>query len=343
VVADSTRVPDAKSVTIQAGRIRLQQALAELTRQTGIRVENRRGTDPELRLDLKGSPFWRALDTIAATADARVYLSPRDGRISLVKRPGGMTPPTSYSGPFRLALKRLLVSRDFDSDSRHTTATLEVCWEPTLQPFLLETRPQNLVVKDEAGKVVPWLGQGSSLAPVDGRIALQFDVALPAFPRSAQRIGLVEGEFSATGPSKMLRFNFDTLDALDKAPPGGAVRLKTQEGIRCGITRLTLADDRWTIQVTLDAPSGVKLESFQSWVVNNEMVLVDPKDEARRFPSSDYVLESASERRAVISYNFRDKDGQTRGKPEDWKLHYTTPASVVVMPIPFQFKDVPLP
>ena len=45
----------------------------------------------------------------------------------------------------------------------------------------------------------------------------------------------------------------------------------------------------------------------------------------------------------VTANNFRDKDRQARGKPGDWTLHYTTPASVVVMPIPFRFNGVPLP
>jgi hypothetical protein len=341
--ADPVTVPEGKTVTLAGNNVKLSQALAELAERSGIRVENRLGADPGLRLNIQGRPFWEALDTLAAAAGARVYVSPRDRVIALVKRTGRLTPPVSYSGPFRLALKRVVPSWDFDADSRQTTVTLEVCWEPALQPFLLETRPQDLVVKDQAGKAIPVTWSGSSLAPVDGRIALQFDVTLPPFPRTDRTIGLVEGKLSAIGPSKMLHFAFDTLERLDKAAPGSAVRKKAEEGISCNVSKMTLAADRWTIQVTLDAPPGARLESFQSWVVNNEMMLVDPNNPKRRFVSTDYVLESASERRAVISYNFRDRDGLVRGKPGDWVLHYTTPASVVVMSIPFRFKDVPLP
>jgi hypothetical protein len=154
---------------------------------------------------------------------------------------------------------------------------------------------------------------------------------------------VIEGSLSAVGPSKMLQFHFGSLAKLDQAGPGAAVRQLKQEGITCRITKILMDKERCTIQVTQDTPpGGSKLESFQSWVVNNEMTL-ESKDRSRRLSSSSYVLESATDRRAVISYNFIDKDGTLRGKAEDWNLLYTTPLSVVVTPIPFQFKNVPLP
>ena len=36
-------------------------------------------------------------------------------------------------------------------------------------------------------------------------------------------------------------------------------------------------------------------------------------------------------------------EGKAKKKPSDWKLVYRTPASVVEVPIAFEFKDVPLP
>jgi hypothetical protein len=48
-------------------------------------------------------------------------------------------------------------------------------------------------------------------------------------------------------------------------------------------------------------------------------------------------------RRAVINYNFRDTATVKRGKPSDWKLVCRAPAAFVELPIPFEFKDIPLP
>jgi hypothetical protein len=162
-------------------------------------------------------------------------------------------------------------------------------------------------------------------------------VTLPVLPRTARAIGLFEGTLSVIGPSKMLTFSFDTLDRLEK----GVTQQK--EGVTCRISRMVLARDHWTIQVTLDYPLGNKeLESYQSWVVNNEMTL-QSLDGKKQLLSRDYVLESASPQKAVLSYHFRDKDNQMRGRPEDWRLTYRTPAAIVEWPVRFSFKDVPLP
>ena len=39
----------------------------------------------------------------------------------------------------------------------------------------------------------------------------------------------------------------------------------------------------------------------------------------------------------------RGKAGVVRGKPGEWKLVYQTPAAIVEMPIPFEFKDLAHP
>jgi hypothetical protein len=178
---------------------------------------------------------------------------------------------------------------------------------------------------------------------VDGRISLVSEVHLPALPRSAPRIGLLEGRLNVIAPSKMLTFTFDALDRLDKGGPDAPERRLTQEGVVCRLGKIVLAKDRWTVQVLLDYPPGNRpLESYQSWVVNNELVL-ESSDGKRRLVSGDYVLESATPRRAVLSYHFRDKESQVRGRPEAWRLTYRTPASIVEWPVRFSFKEVPLP
>jgi hypothetical protein len=209
-------------------------------------------------------------------------------------------------------------------------------------PLYLETQPQDLRLLDERKQAVAVPAEGSTLASVAGRTSDTFDVLLPGLPRPAQHIGLLQGRLSAVVPSKMLTFSFDTLARLHKAAPAGPLRKQTQEGVVCRLERLTLARDRWTVRVVLDYPAGGrKLESFQSWVVNNELALVNA-DGKRRRVARDYVLESSTPRRAVISYHFTDKDG-ARGRPQDWKVSYRTPARIIDVPIAFTFKDVPLP
>ena len=188
-------------------------------------------------------------------------------------------------------------------------------------PILLETRPRS---SDSVA---------SSLAPVDGRTSLAFEAPLPSVDRSVDKLPLLEGELYAIAPTKMLTFTFDSLDQQPKL---------MQEGVICRVSKLVTTDDHWSIEITLDYPEGnVKLDSYQSWVVNNDIHL-ESKDGAEKFPSSSYLLEESTPRHAVLTYHFSDKERMKRGLAE-WKLIYQTPALVVKVPIAFSFKDVPLP
>ena len=337
--------PAPKRFAPPAQALPLGKALEALAQQTGVRVEDRLGK-PGLSVRLGAGPtsFWQALDRIAEAAGARVEVRP-SGPIALVAPAAGWRrPPLSHDGPFRFTLKRTFAARDLESDASQYGAIIEAAWEPGLLPLFLETRPQGLrVVVDDKGKALAAPDAGSSVAPVDGRTSLSFDVALPSLPRSLARIHLLEGTLHAIVPSKMLTFTFPTLDQLEKAVAAAPERGQTQDGVGCRVGKVVLAKDRWSVQVSLDLPPGGKrLESYQSWVVNNEMTL-ESKDGKTRLPSSDYFLSSASSRRAVITYHFRDKGRKARGKPEDWRVVYRTPASIIEVPVKFSFKDVPLP
>jgi hypothetical protein len=341
---------EVKLVTLPSGTILRSKALAELARQTGIRVEDLHDVaDVSLRLDVKRLPFWQAVDAIAAASGARVNLFPTSGRIILDKRgPNFRLPPICYDGRFRLSVKKVTANRDLELDESSprrgsTNLTLEVAWDPELYPLYLETRPHGLRLVDDRNKVQTLPDEGSSLAPVDGRIAVGIDLTLPAFPRSVQQIRSLEGELSVIGPSKMLTFHFDGLDRIARASANDPERIRTRENVTCRILRVTLDRDRWSVRVALDYPAGLKqLDSNQSWVVNNEMAL-ESSDGKKRVANPDYVLESASPRQAILWYHFRNKEVIARSKPSDWKLSYRTPASLIEAPIKFAFKDIPLP
>lgn len=343
-------MPERKTITLQADRIPVSQALAELAKQTGIRVEDVRGVpDETIHLDWKQATFWQALDALAAAAKARINLYPTSGRIVLAKRGADYClPPISYDGRFRLCVKKVTASRDLEISDKHahggaTNLVVEVAWDPELLPLYLETRPHRLRLVDDSNNVLTVPDEGSSLAPVDGRIALAIDVHLPSLPRRVTAIRSLEGELAMIGPSKMLTFTFDTLDRLAKSNANDPERQLSQEGVACRILNVKLLRERWTVRLALDYPPGMKqLDTNQSWVVNNDMTLESP-DGKKRLPSTNYVLESATSRGAILSYHFRDRDGLARGKASDWRIRYRTPANLVEMPIKFAFKDIPLP
>ncbi len=340
--ADSTELLSVKRASLSAAQQPLTRVLTEFSRQTGIPVDARL-SNPEMPIDvtLKDTPFWEALDAIAVASKARVEVVGGNGRLVLLAVEGNRNRWVSYDGPFRTSLKRVTATRDLDSDQGRCNLSLELTWVPDVLPLYVETQPQGLRVLDENSKAVPLTQEGSALASVEGRPVFRLDLALPPVPRSMSKLALVEGKLSAVVPSKMLTFSFNTLDELEKSPPEG--RKLTQEGVRCSIDKVVLARDRWTIRVVLALPPGSKkLESHQSGLINNEMVLVST-DGSRRLPSSGYVLEGANSTRATLSYHFRDLPGNPRGKPGDWKVTYRTPARIIEVPIEFSFRDVPLP
>lgn len=345
--ADNSGQPDAparKPVSLKFEKVTAARALAELNRQTGIPVDDRLADSGEFAIDFPKATFWPALDAIARAAHGRVDLYARSGRLALVGRPAGYSePPVSYSGPFRNSLRRVTASRDLETGVSSYTATLEVAWEPTLQPLYLETSPRGLGVRDGDGRELPVREEGSIMAPVDGRLALAFDVPLPAVPRSSARLGLLEGKLSAVAPTKVVIFAFDTLDRLVDAPDKSPARRRERDGVTCRLDKVLLTRDHWTVQVTVDyTPGGVALESNQSRVVNNELFF-ESKDGSRRLSAGGYVVDSASARRATITYHFLEAAKAPLGRPGDWKLLYRTPASLVEVPLSFSFKDVPLP
>jgi hypothetical protein len=337
--------PERKTVTLHGEGIPFSQALAELVKQTGIRVEDLRGPSEEtIRLDWKDKPFWPALHALAAASKARVRLYPSSGRIVLDKRgPKDREPPICYDGRFRISVKKVAAMRDLEDGGGATHFVLEVAWDPELLPLYLETRPRNLRWTDDRNKTHAQPEEGSSLAPVDGLIALPLDLHLPLLPRGVTTLRTLQGELSMIGPSKMLTFTFDRLDRLANAKANDPERQLQQEKVTCRILDVKLLRDRWTVRLALDYPPGMKqLDTNQSWVVNNEMTL-ESLDGKKHVASTNYGVESATSRRAVLSYHFRDRGLVGRGKPEAWRVRYRTPANLIEVPIQFAFHDVPLP
>jgi hypothetical protein len=336
-------LPPAQTITIQAERITVGRALSQVSQQTGMFIEDRsRLPDGTIALDLQQVPFWKALDAIAAASNRRVNFYPTTRKVTLDRvGEGFQRAPVSYDGRFRCALTKIYATRDLETGRVTYTAGVEIAWEPSLLPLYLETRPQHLQVRDDRGRELPVTLEGSSLAPAENLLSMYLDIHLPAIPRRCPRLGVLSGSLNIIAPSKMLTFDFGSLAELRQAEE--TRRTKVQQQVRCTINRITRTRDRWTINVTVDYPPGGKqLDSYQSWVVNNEMIL-EEKDSKRQVLSSDYVVESDTARRAVLSYHFRDRAQTRLGSPEQWKVLYRTPASLVVAPIHFTFKDVPLP
>jgi hypothetical protein len=330
-----------KTVTLVTDRVSLSRALAELKKQADMTIEDRREpkNDPEIKLNLDKVSFWQAADAIARAASARLSLYERDGKLALVRGPWRVE-RVSYSGMFRIVLKQLAAVYDFDAELHYLRATLEIAWEPRFRPLLIETRPRGLVMQDDDNHQFTGDKKGGGLAAPERPNSITLEVRLWAPPRSARRIKLLRGELTAVGSVRMLEFTFGTVAEL-KA--GQKTNAPAQEGVSARVTKVTIDSERWSVEVALQYPrGGPKFESFQSWVVNNEMYL---ESAGRRYPNNGGSSETIAENHASVSYNFKDDraNGLKRGDPSKWTVKYLTPAAIHEVPLVFEFTDVGLP
>jgi hypothetical protein len=179
---------------------------------------------------------------------------------------------------------------------------------------------------------------------ISNKAAVAFDVPLPSLERKSTKLGLLKGKVILVGPIRMDTFTFDsTLAEMVKDPKKRELK---REGITVKVSQLDLARDHWTLVMELDYPAeGPHFESFESWLVYNEISL-KKKDDGETFPNNGgYVIDSSAGTRAVVSYHFVDEPSKKllRGKSEDWTVVYRTPGTILEIPVAFEFKDLPLP
>jgi hypothetical protein len=337
-----------RRATIPAARMSLAKALAELSEQTGIAVQDRRTDKRSVRLsrNVDKAAFWDALDSIAGDAGAGIYLYESDGVIALVDPPKAQ-PPVSTDGAFRFALKRVVVARNLETGVHDCTSRLEIAWEPWFQPFLLEVVSyQATFAPDQAGKKLEVKRKGTGHVPVDGRSAVEVELGTPAPDRSSPALDSLKGAIAVIGALKMHHVVFKDLGSAEK---GKAQTERPEKGVAITLDRLDiLGPNEWVVKLTLDYPAdGPTFESFrnQSWLVNNRIYLEKTSASGKvRLLSNPNGEENLMGHRAIITYHFEDEGGKTGlGKPSDWTLVYRTPGRIVQAKAAFELKKVPLP
>jgi hypothetical protein len=321
--------------SLQKKAYSLTAAIQKLSQQTGIEIVDKRlvKTDPQLELQFEKTPFWQALDAIARKARVVVNVYQGDGRIALVDGTYREL-PVSYSGVFRTVVKSLVLMQNFDTGTKNGVAHLEVAWEPRFEPLYLEQKPASVCYAKGKGQATFQQG-GRSPVAVHGRSYLDFKVEFPAPDRSTLKVDLIKGSLSLLTPSKMLTFTFENLTPGEK---------KTQEGITVRLNKFNWEDDPWDLGIVLDYPGagGIKFESYQSWLVNNQIYLENKRSKRIKHFAVGERAQRATYPHAELVYFFGNKKGKL-GKPRDLKLVYRTPGKIVTIPMQFEFKDLKLP
>jgi hypothetical protein len=327
-----------KLVRLHAVSMPLGQALKQLYDQTGVRVVDRRSSSnvqPQLKLDLEDVSFWEAIDAIAQHTKSHVSVYEKDNVVALRD---GLEPgvPLWYSGRFRVAVKRIDASQNFETQTRSCVIRLELAWEPTVQPLFVDNRPGDIKIFDDKGGVIG-SSDSSGRDPLVGRNAVEIPVRFPAPPRSMDRLHRVQGPLRVVGPEQLLTFSFDHLSPA-QPPPAQA-----EAGVTAAIHEFKEGDERWKISLLLKHPAGEpQFESFESWLSTTQAVLMR-RDGKQELAPVGYEMAEQGEHQVLLTYYFSKQKGGAPRRPQDWKLVCRTPGRIGTMAVPFAFKDLPLP
>jgi hypothetical protein len=324
------------TVTIRERGVRLDAALRKLREQTGNAVVDLRerfgaeGANPAIDLDLDAVPFLRALDEIATKAGVAVTPFTGDGSLGIVSAgdANAARPPAQYAGPFRVALNRIVLQRDFEAGAATARIALAFGWEPRVRPILLSIKSDRVEATDDRARAVR-----PQVATESGDVVLHAEnpstevaVNLAAPERSAASLATLRIRAEATLPADVKTFRFP--------------RLVAEQTIRQGNVSATLrgveVDEQiWNVRVLLDYhDGGPAFESFRQGLLDNRAWL-QKADGAK----IEHQGSSSADGRHEFEYLFVD----VPGAPGDYQLVYEAPGAIVSVPIDVTFKDVPLP
>ena len=339
----------ASKVTVTAKGIRLSEALQQLQKQTGNAISDLREqlgtevTNPALDLDLRDKPFFEALDQIARLAEVTTNFGTGDGSIGIMAgapmapAPGmpasKAKPLILYTGPFRIELQQVSLSRDFQAGTALANLKLEAAWEPRLRPMLMKLKADEMkIVDDRKKEVKPQVAEQSDevvLRPENP--AAELNINLEAPERDAKKIGSLVVKAEVTLPAGIKTFKFPSLAQKDVTVKQGDVSLTFED---------TEIDEQvWKVNVTLVYPGeGPAFESYRQGLFNNRIWL--QRADGSRFEHNGGFNNTGSDGGKLgFEYLFVDAPG----KPADYQLIYETPSKVITIPLEFEFKDVILP
>ena len=211
-----------------------------MQKQTGNTIADQRerldqqSGDPMIKVDFQQVPFWQALDQVLDQTDLTVYPYVEQDAVGFENRPEGDLPRTkrqvSYSGAFRMEAMELLGKRNLrNGEDRRLQLTMEVAWEPRLDPITIQQRMSDIKALDDAGNVIELETTDSVLEPqvLPGDLTTELLIPLKLPDRGVKQIASLKGKLTAMVPGRVETFRFADLAArgVEQRKAGVAVIL----------------------------------------------------------------------------------------------------------------------
>ena len=158
---------------------------------------------------------------------------------------------------------------------------------------------------------------------------LEFPIRTALFDRQVEELKSVKGVVRAVLPGRIETFKFKDL----ATQPEGVSQ--TKAGATVTYLGTNKNEELWGVRISLKFDDeNNALESHQSWVTENLVMLVD-KDGNQNEPFAQEVY-LQSGKAVGIEYFFGEN-------PAGNDLVYRTPAAIVNLELPFNIKGIPLP
>lgn len=311
--------PAAKKVTLRGDALPPAKAARAIREQTTIDVDvSALDAGKAVALDLRDADFWAAVGQLAERTGSKVVTT--GGRVAL--RPGKSLAPVSVRGPFRFTVREVSARIDPETGRTGYEVTLEVCWEPWLLAYRIDTTPTAVKATNDRGETVP-VRSGNTRALTVGNIA---PLSVRPEATRADKALTLTGSVRVTVADKLLTFTFDAANPQS---------VPAQQGVTA-VVRKTGADGAaWFAEVELrPAAGGAPVESHEYALFrNNTLELVSPAGERLKADSTEFDD-------SITRFTF--KSAAKKVGP-GWKLEYRTPGPLREVAVPFELKDVRLP
>lgn len=293
-------------------------AIAKLLLEwAGATVDVSAISEKPVTMDARQLTFWKAVERLAEATGSRVVTTV--GKISL--KPGRPLSPSSIQGPFRFAVREVLVRGDPDTGKSSYTVVLDVTWEPLVLAYRIDGVPKVSMAKNESGKTVE-IGGGGSRVLTTGNSA-ELTVRPQGLSRANKTLS-ISGSVMVTIADELLTFSFDANNA--KPVPA-------QKGVTVSVKKFGADGADWFAVMGVASPkSNVSVESYEYALLRNNVVsLLPPKGT----PIKANLVEAAD-----LRYGFKNMAKQVGA---GWKLEYRTPGPLREIVVPFELKNIPLP
>jgi hypothetical protein len=317
--ADDTGPPAARHVTFAKDAATPTEHAKALKMQTGTEVDVSGLEAKPVLLPTGKLEFWPAVEKLAAETGSRVIMT--GGRVSL--KPGKSQAASSVSGPFRFVEREVLAKIDAETGRPSYEVIVDVCWEPWLMAFRMDSTPSDVQGKNDRGHALR-VAKGGTRSLTTGNAASLY-IRPAGIVRADQSINL-KGAVRVTIAEEYLTFAFD--GAKPQLAP-------EQKGVSANLKKTGRDGANLFAEIELRHGKGtVSVESYEYELFrNNTLELVSPKGE--RFKPEGTEFEDASTR-----YIFKNRAKQVAA---GWKLEYRTPGPMREIAVPFDLKEIKLP